>query len=96
MSKIRTLILGAAGRDFHNFNVVYRNDADYEVVAFTATQIPDIDDRKYPAPLAGDLYPEGIPILPEEELETIIAEKDIELCVNFYRDVCENKVMEVC
>lgn len=96
MSKIRTLILGAAGRDFHNFNVVYRNDADYEVVAFTATQIPDIDDRKYPAALAGDLYPEGIPILPEEELETIIAEKDIQLCVMSYSDLSDNTVMELC
>ena len=96
MSKIRTLILGAAGRDFHNFNVVYRENPDYEVVAFTATQIPDIDDRKYPAQLAGDLYPQGIPILPEDELENIIREKEIELCVMSYSDLSDNSVMELC
>ena len=62
MSPIRTLIMGAAGRDFHNFNTVYRGNKDYEVVAFTATQIPDIEGRVYPAVLAGELYPEGIPI----------------------------------
>ncbi len=65
MSPIRTLIMGAAGRDFHNFNVFYRDNKDYEVVAFTATQIPNIDERKYPAELAGSLYPKGIPIHPE-------------------------------
>jgi predicted GTPase len=96
MSKIRTLILGAAGRDFHNFNVVYRDNPDYDVVAFTATQIPDIDDRKYPAQLAGGLYPEGIPILPEDELENIIAEREIELCVMSYSDLSDNAVMELC
>ncbi len=96
MSKIRTLILGAAGRDFHNFNVVYRNDPDYDVVAFTATQIPDIDDRKYPAELAGELYPQGIPILPEDELEQIISEKNIDLCVMSYSDLSDSTVMELC
>ena len=68
---IRTLIMGAAGRDFHNFNVFFRDNPDYEVVAFTATQIPNIDGRKYPAALAGSLYPEGIPIFPESDLVTL-------------------------
>jgi predicted GTPase len=62
VSKIKVLIMGAAGRDFHNFNVYFRNNLNYEVVAFTATQIPDIAGRKYPAELSGPLYPEGIPI----------------------------------
>ena len=66
MSPIRTLIMGAAGRDFHNFNTVFRDNKDYEVVAFTATQIPDIEGRKYPPELAGKLYPQGIPILADE------------------------------
>ncbi len=96
MSKIRTLILGAAGRDFHNFNVVYRNDPSYDIVAFTATQIPDIDGRKYPAELAGDLYPDGIPIRAESELLSIIAEQEIELCVMSYSDLPDSSVMELC
>ena len=74
MERKKVLILGAAGRDFHNFNVFFRNNPDYEVVAFTATQIPDIEGRVYPAELAGELYPEGIPILPEEDMEKIIKE----------------------
>ena len=72
MSRIKVIILGAAGRDFHNFNCVYRNNEIYEVVAFTATQIPDIDGRKYPAELAGDLYPAGIPIEAEEDLISLM------------------------
>lgn len=64
MDRIRTLILGAAGRDFHNFNVVYRDDTRYEVFGFTAAQIPNIADRRYPADLAGPLYPAGVPIFP--------------------------------
>ena len=68
MSSTRTIIMGAAGRDFHNFNVYFRDNPNYEVVAFTATQIPNIDERKYPAELAGSLYPKGIPIYPENEL----------------------------
>lgn len=96
MSKIRTLILGAAGRDFHNFNVIYRDNPDYDILAFTATQIPDIDGRKYPAELAGELYPDGIPILAEDKLEKIIIEKDIELCVLSYSDLSDNAVMELC
>ena len=74
MTPIRTLIMGAAGRDFHNFNVFFRDNKDYEVVAFTATQIPNIEGRRYPAGLAGSLYPEGIPIFPESDLERLIAE----------------------
>ena len=66
--KTRILIMGAAGRDFHNFNVLYRDNPDFEVVAFTATQIPNISGRKYPAELAGKLYPDGIPIYDEKEL----------------------------
>ena len=74
MTPIRTIIMGAAGRDFHNFNVFFRNNPDYQVVAFTATQIPNIEGRKYPAELAGSLYPEGIPIYPESDLERLIKE----------------------
>ena len=95
MGRTRTLILGAAGRDFHNFNVVYRDDDRFEVVGFTATQIPDIDDRKYPAKLAGDLYPEGIPIMPEDRLEELIDELEVELCVMSYSDLSDNTVMEL-
>src|SRR6187399_162485 len=69
MNRTRVLIAGAAGRDFHNFNLVYRDRPEYEVVAFTATQIPNIDGRRYPPELAGSLYPDGIPILPESALE---------------------------
>ena len=72
MTPIRTIIMGAAGRDFHNFNVFFRNNPDYQVVAFTATQIPDIEGRTYPAQLAGKLYPAGIPIHAEEELVGLI------------------------
>jgi predicted GTPase len=93
MSRRKVLILGAAGRDFHNFNTVYRDNKDYEVVAFTATQIPDIDDRKYPAQLAGSLYPAGIPIFAESELETIIREHGVDLCVMAYSDLSDNTVM---
>ncbi|MHC4947360.1 MAG: GTPase, partial [Planctomycetota bacterium] len=72
MRRRRVLILGAAGRDFHNFNVVYRDDASHEVVAFTATQIPRIEERLYPPSLAGPLYPEGIPVHSEDNLESLI------------------------
>ena len=74
----RVLILGAAGRDFHNFNVVFRDNPEFQVVAFTATQIPDIAGRRYPAELAGDLYPEGIPILEEDRMEEIIRDQHVE------------------
>jgi predicted GTPase len=85
--------MGAAGRDFHDFNVVYRDDPNTEVVAFTATQIPGIDDRRYPLELAGELYPEGIPIVPEAELEELVAENDVDLVVFSYSDVPHETVM---
>ena len=78
MSKVKTIIMGAAGRDFHNFNLVFRDNSEYDVIAFTATQIPDIEGRMYPAVLAGELYPEGIPIHDESELERLIKENEIE------------------
>jgi predicted GTPase len=93
MSPIKTLIMGAAGRDFHNFNTFFRGNKDYEVVAFTATQIPDIDDRRYPAALAGDLYPKGIPIHPEEELSTLIKKHGVEQVIFAYSDVPHEYVM---
>jgi predicted GTPase len=95
MSKKRVVILGAAGRDFHNFNTYYRGNEAYEVVAFTAAQIPDIDGRKYPAELAGSLYPNGIPIYAEDELTHLISELDIDDCVFSYSDVTYQKVMSV-
>ena len=93
MEPINILIMGAAGRDFHNFNVVYRNNPNYCVKAFTATQIPNIDDRKYPAELAGELYPEGIPIYPEEELNDLIKKFNIQEVVFSYSDVPYDYVM---
>lgn len=81
------IILGAAGRDFHNFNVLYRDNPAYRVVAFTATQIPGIESRKYPASLAGSQYPDGIPIFPEEELPALIRQHNIQSCVFSYSDV---------
>jgi predicted GTPase len=95
MTRIRVLIAGAAGRDFHNFNLVYRGREEYEVVAFTATQIPNIEGRVYPAQLAGSLYPEGIPICPEEELEELIARYDVDEVVFAYSDVTHEHVMHV-
>ncbi|RKY27336.1 MAG: GTPase [Planctomycetota bacterium] len=86
MSK-KVIIMGAAGKDFHTFNMCYRGNKDFEVVAFTATQIPDIDDRRYPPVLAGDLYPEGIPILPEEQLPELIKKHDVDRVVFAYSDV---------
>src|SRR5919198_534629 len=91
----RVLIVGAAGRDFHNFNLVYRGRADYEVVGFTATQIPNIEGRVYPAELAGDLYPEGIPIRPEDELEALIREHGVGEVVFAYSDVTHEHVMHL-
>jgi predicted GTPase len=93
MTPIRTLIMGAAGRDFHNFNVFFRENPDYEVVAFTATQIPDIEGRTYPTELAGSRYPEGIPIFPETDLEKLIKEKDVDQVVFAYSDVPHEYVM---
>jgi predicted GTPase len=91
----RILILGAAGRDFHNFNVMYRDDPDVEVVAFTATQIPNIDDRRYPAALAGPLYTDGIPIVSEVELERLIAAYAVDTAVFSYSDVTHEHVMHM-
>lgn len=90
---VRTLIMGAAGRDFHNFNVFFRENPDYEIIAFTATQIPNIDDRKYPAALSGKNYPEGIPIYPELELIPLIEEHKIEQVIFAYSDVPHEYVM---
>jgi len=95
MDRKKIIIIGAAGRDFHNFNCVYRNDPDHHVMAFTATQIPDIDGRVYPAELAGPLYPEGIPIYPQEELPGLIRSLQVDECVFSYSDVPYNKVMAV-
>jgi len=95
MSRKKIIILGAAGRDFHNFNCVYRDNEDYEVVAFTATQIPDIDGRKYPAELAGSLYPEGIPIADESDLVALIAEHNVDMCVMAYSDRSYQQVMSL-
>jgi predicted GTPase len=95
MARTRVLIAGAAGRDFHNFNLVYRDRPDHEVVAFTATQIPNIDGRRYPAELAGSLYPDGIPILPESALEELVREHEIDEVVFAYSDVTHEHVMHV-
>jgi predicted GTPase len=89
----RVVIMGAAGRDFHNFNVVYRDDPDVEVVAFTATQIPGIENRQYPAELAGPRYPDGIPILPEDDLTRTIGDLDVDEVVFAYSDVSHEYVM---
>lgn len=93
MSKVKTIIMGAAGRDFHNFNLIYRDNDKYEVVAFTATQIPDIDGRKYPAKLAGKLYPNGIPIHDESDLQQLIEDNNIEEVVFSYSDIFHEDVM---
>ena len=91
----KVLILGAAGRDFHNFNVVFRNNLDYQVVAFTATQIPDIAGRRYPRELAGRLYPEGIPIFEEKDLEKLITEYEIDTVVFSYSDISHQNLMHL-
>ena len=93
MSPIRTLIMGAAGRDFHNFNVFFRDNPAYEVVAFTATQIPDIEGRTYPAALAGQQYPKGIPIFAESDLVKLIKEHQVEQVIFAYSDVPHEVVM---
>ncbi|MGC9989704.1 MAG: cyclic 2,3-diphosphoglycerate synthase [Terriglobales bacterium] len=91
----RVLILGAAGRDFHNFNVLFRNNAEYQVVAFTAAQIPDIAGRRYPPELAGRLYPQGIPIFEEKDLENLILEHRIDVAVFSYSDVSHQNLMHI-
>lgn len=93
MPKERIVIMGAAGRDFHNFNVYYRNNEYFQVVAFTATQIPNIHGRKYPKELTGALYPEGIPIYHEEELGTLVKEENIDTVVFSYSDVSHDNIM---
>jgi predicted GTPase len=93
MDRERVVIMGAAGRDFHDFNVVFRDDPDVEVVAFTATQIPGIADRRYPPELAGDRYPQGIPIVPEARLEDLIREEHVDSVVFAYSDVAHETVM---
>jgi predicted GTPase len=93
VSERRVIIMGAAGRDFHNFNVVFRDDPEVEVVAFTATQIPRIDRRRYPVELAGPRYPEGIPIVPEGELDSLIKAQHVDEVVFAYSDVSHEYVM---
>jgi predicted GTPase len=95
MPKKNVIIIGAAGRDFHNFNTYFRDNESYNVVAFTAAQIPDIDGRKYPKELAGKLYPKGIPIFPEKELPQLIHKFKVNDCVFSYSDVKYQKVMSV-
>ena len=96
MSEVtKVVIVGAAGRDFHNFNVVYRDDAAFDVVAFTAAQIPDIAGRRYPPALAGPRYPAGIPIVPETELEEVCRSRGVDLVVFAYSDVPHAHVMHV-
>ena len=95
MQRTRVLIVGAAGRDFHNFNLVYRGREEFEVVGFTATQIPNIEGRVYPAELAGELYPEGIPISPESELEELVRKHDVDDVVFAYSDVTHEHVMHI-
>ncbi len=93
MSPIKTIIMGAAGRDFHNFNTFFRGNKDYEVFAFTATQIPDIEGRQYPKELAGELYPAGIPIYAESDLPELIEKHNVEQVVFAYSDVPHEYVM---
>ena len=94
MARQKVIIMGAAGRDFHNFNTFFRNNNDVEVVAFTATQIPEIDNRKYPAELAGAFYPEGIPVFAEDKLEGLIKKLKVDVCVFAYSDIPHQHVME--
>src|SRR5512142_3146725 len=93
MTPIRTIIMGAAGRDFHNFNVFFRGNTEYQIVAFTATQIPNIEGRKYPAELAGSLYPEGIPIYPESDLVHLIQDHQADQVIFAYSDISHESVM---
>ena len=93
MTPVRTIIMGAAGRDFHNFNTYFRDNPNYQIVAFTATQIPDIEGRTYPSELAGELYPEGIPIMAESDLEQLIREHHIDQVIFAYSDVPHEFVM---
>lgn len=96
MTRKNIIIIGAAGRDFHNFNMCYRGKEEYNVVAFTAAQIPDIDGKKYPRELAGELYPAGIPIYNESELPRLIKEHNVQACVFAYSDMHYVKLMNLC
>src|SRR5512142_2054455 len=91
----RVIILGAAGRDFHDFTTLFRNNPDYRVVAFTATQTPDIAGRRYPPELAGPLYPDGIPIVEEKELETLVHERAVDTVVFSYSDIAHQTLMNL-
>ncbi len=93
MRKNRVIVMGAAGRDFHNFNVYFRDNSDYEVIAFTAAQIPNIDGRRYPPELAGELYPDGVPIYPEAELDDLIHRHQVDQVIFAYSDVSHEYVM---
>src|SRR4030043_2475661 len=93
--KRNVIIIGAAGRDFHNFNVFFRDNPNYNVIAFTAAQIPDINDRKYPPALSGKMYPQGIPIHAEEDLELLIHKFRVDVCVFSYSDIPYQKVMNI-
>jgi predicted GTPase len=95
MPRSKVLILGAAGRDFHNFNVFYRTRKDYEVVGFTAAQIPGIESRRYPAELSGELYPEGLPIFPESDLEKLVCDLGVDTVVMAYSDTSHDDVMHL-
>lgn len=95
MARRRVVILGAAGRDFHNFNTVYRDDPLHEVIAFTATQIPGIEGRMYPPSLSGALYPRGVPIVPQSELGSLIDDRGAEICVFSYSDIAHLDVMHL-
>ena len=93
--KRNVIIIGAAGRDFHNFNIFFRNNPGYNVIAFTAAQIPDINERKYPPGLSGEMYPEGIPIHAEEDLEALIQKFKVDVCVFSYSDIPYQRVMNI-
>ena len=95
MEKQKVIIMGAAGRDFHNFNLFFRQNDEYKVVAFTATQIPGIDDKMYPPELSGPLYPNGIPIKPEDDLEELIKDNGIDTCILAYSDLAYDTVMRL-
>lgn len=95
MVRKNIIIIGAAGRDFHNFNIYFRDNKNYNVVAFTAAQIPDIDGREYPGDLAGSLYPGGIPVFPEENLPELIRKHKVDDCIFSYSDITYEKVMSV-
>ena len=93
MERTKIIIMGAAGRDFHNFNTYFRHNKHYEVIAFTATQIPDIEGRLYPPVLSGELYPNGIPIYSEEKLTELIHDNKIEQVILAYSDISHEELM---